>query len=274
MRSHLLLIIGSLAWSIVGASAIRERNTTLDTRASKKPSPCQQALIDIATKGVPTIEAGSAPSNWNPPKDWTTGTAKNKRSISGSNPVDHDLEAHDIERRAIIQADMGQIVTGTSVDTLTTQGLGTCFGVAVLLQGEVPQGFVNKILAHLSPATNQQQITQFQYTVMNAMILAEYKPTPLYYISLPEMKSQIDDMVEQKTITETQGSSILEVSNNVQNSIVNAIYEISQVTIGGLNTQIRIPGMGLPPLGELEINANNVIYHEGYPWGPLGGNQP
>jgi phospholipase/lecithinase/hemolysin len=120
-------------------------------------------------------------------------------------------------------------------------------------------------LAHLSPNGGQGQINDFQTDVQNAVIAANY-PANTYHISLPEIHSQLNDMIAGGMIEQSQVNSMLQAAALIQNQIVSAVERIASITGGYVSSKTRAPGMRSPPDGQLEIQPGNLVVHEGRAW--------
>jgi hypothetical protein len=156
-------------------------------------------------------------------------------------------------------------VSGTSADILWTRGLGTCFGVAVTFNHQYT-GYIDKVLSHLSPNGGQTQMYDLFFAVESAWRLRGY-PANKYYISLPDINSQVQDMVESGLILQSQAVAFRTNLTKVQAPIVAAIRRIAQQTSGVVKTpRRRVPGMLPSSHGELTIYEDRSVYHEGQYW--------
>jgi hypothetical protein len=104
------------------------------------------------------------------------------------------------------------------------------------------------------------------FAVESAWRLRGY-PANKYYISLPDINSQVQDMVESGLILQSQAVAFRTNLTKVQAPIVAAIRRIAQQTSGVVKTpRRRVPGMLPSSHGELTIYEDRSVYHEGQYW--------
>lgn len=229
-------------------------------KATKALTPCQKSLLQAIKQGRPKpIALSPLPAKWDAKK---AAAAKNKKKSSGHKAPRHPQLETGLRKREIKKVGMKESEIGTSNDSLQTEGLGTCFGVAVTM--ESPHGLTNKILAHVGPWDTQQQIDSLGRKVAIAAMDAIY-PNLEFYISLPDMPSQLQDMIESGDV-DRNDRTMPAAMNALQQVIIDGVRGIASRTSSDVHSATRQPGMRPNPYGMLEIRPNNVVVHEGRPW--------
>lgn len=175
------------------------------------------------------------------------------------------MSGRDLEKRANKEAGYTLTEKGTMADSLYTQGLATCFGVAVIFNAPFP-GVYNKVMSHLRPAHDQVQLNRLRTTVADVWVRSNQAQNA-YHMSLPDHNSMVQDMINSGSIPQSQAQNLFNTMAIFEGWIINEVEQIARTTtLTPVDKQRRAPGMRGYPFGRLEIMPDNTVLHEGYIW--------
>jgi hypothetical protein len=269
---------------------------------STKLTPCQAALYSLYTSKqpfpkitVPKPPAPKAKERRRRSRNADDDAGKDHvrkwvlRQVESENDQDDEGYYSDEEKREVDKDDYDEPTNGTSLskrtnfevnmweskagqptDSLWTQGLGTCTGVAVTFAGNPPAKTPNKVMAHIVATNMQTQFDKLGNQVYGALSLwkaANAEPASVTFsVSLSNINNQVADMVA--SMPGANEAILRGALQDVENEVITAVQGIAANTspVGTVRQATRAPGMAGPPMGMLTIQENNAIVHEGQSW--------
>lgn len=262
MRFSSVLLAPVAAWTAAAAVIqISGRSTTTElvSGRAKAPTKMQAELISAGKKGEPKFTLTSAPN-------------KEKKVTKRAPSLDAAVDELSVEKRANNVADLNEVKTGTSADTVGTKGQGPCIGIITTFD-KVSKGKVDKIVAHLGavggPATLKTMVKAICSAAVGGGVWdtdldAGYRPQ--IHVAYPDADAEVADMVKSGTISQAQAAGMKTALQNVISQVKTDLDSICSETGGGGHccpkTRVGIKAAG----SSMQASTGGAVTLDGAPF--------
>ncbi|KAG8158253.1 hypothetical protein KVR01_012014 [Diaporthe batatas] len=223
------------------------------TAAKGKPNEHQALLIEASKKGAPKYQFPPPP-------------AKGKKVSRRSAGADDTTTTHAVQRRAINEAGLNEVKTGTAADEVITRGLGTCVGV-IVTYGRVSPGKVDKIVGHFGAFGGQPAITKMGKAIMDAAVEGglwdpdvDEGHRPQIHVLWPDVAGEIADM----GLAPEDIPGMTATLNGVLSSVNGELQKMSTLLRGRISEKTR---QGATKTGgTIRATTNGQVTADGVPF--------